>query len=190
MLAATFGEEEIGGDQRSSTDGDVDRGVRFLGLLNLGLFCDLSELALRRLLSGSGGLWTLVQQAADTHLSKTGKGWGKDFANATEDVADGRKDAAKRKPNAVHPVRIAVGRDELIAQRTGWGVVRCTKAVGDVVDVSHGSNGNQRSNPSPHALNPQGHWKSSWICGGIGNGVKPLINAIEDCRTQWSQTDS
>jgi len=134
MLAATFGEEEIGGDQCSSTDGDVDRGVRFLSLLNLSLTCDLGELALGRLLIGSSGLRGLVQQAADAHLSETGEDRGGDFADSPKDVADAAEKTIKPAIHTLHTVWIAVGRDELIAQRTGWGVVRCTKAVGDKVD--------------------------------------------------------
>lgn len=150
MLSATFGDEIIGYEQGDSTGCDIDHRVRFLGsgsgLLGLHIASHLRELTLRRLLGGGRGLLLLrrlVEQAPDTDLDQSREEWSGNLADTPNDAGNTSDDAIKNAANILHPIRIAVGRDELIPKRACGSVVRCPKTVGDVLDVSHCSNSDQ-----------------------------------------------
>jgi len=150
MLSATFGDEIIGYEQGDSTGCDIDHRVRFLGsgsgLLGLNISSHLRELTLRRLLSAGRGLLllrSLVEQAADTDLDQAWKKRSGNLADTPNDAGKTSKNAVEKAANILYPIRIAVGRDELIPERACGSVVRCTKTVGDVLDVSHCSDSDQ-----------------------------------------------
>ena len=175
MLSATFGDEIVGRDQCNSTDGDVDDRVRFLGfgsiLLGLSIGSHLSELALRRLLGGSG-LLGLVEQTANTDLGKAWENWSGNFADASNEIGEARPDVTESEIHTLHSVGITKGGGELIAHRTGDVIVhRVAESVGDVVDVSHGSNSNQ-----PVPISGSGHILGAWV----NENCLPLVGVLDD----------